>query len=154
MYGFKKCCSTEEVILQVNDISSKLIEEIDQYEKELIEYNDTNSKSLDAFNQIAWELKSDTEYLKQNTINEKIVIKSVEEAASLINKTDLKFQDLKDILFNGNIFKFERNSERINESLLGIIKKVIGARIDSIILSDRDQIKYLIRSCDFESSKK
>ena len=72
------------------------------------------------------EFSLDTEYLKQNTKNEKKVTKSVEEVASLINKTDLKFQDLKDILFNSNIFKFEKNSERINESLLGIIKKVIG----------------------------
>jgi len=37
--------ATEEVILQVNDFSSKIIEEIDEYEKELIEFNKTNSIS-------------------------------------------------------------------------------------------------------------
>jgi len=36
----------------VNDISAKIIEEIDEYEKEMIEFNKTNSKSLDAFNVI------------------------------------------------------------------------------------------------------
>ena len=50
--------TAEEVILQVNDISSKIIKEIDEYEKELIELNKTNSKSLDVLNDIAKELES------------------------------------------------------------------------------------------------
>jgi len=150
--------AAEQVILQVNDVSSKLIEEIDQYEKELIEYNDTNSKSLDEFNKLALELKSfhslNIEYLKQQTVDDQVVKNSIKETIRLIQKTDLDIQNLKDILFNGYIFKFEKNSERINESILGIIKKVNLTRMDSIILSDRDQIKDLIRLCDFQSSKK
>jgi len=39
--------TAEEIILQVNDLSSKIFEEINEYEKELIEFNKTNSKSLD-----------------------------------------------------------------------------------------------------------
>jgi hypothetical protein len=66
------------------------------------------------------------EYLKQHTIDEQIVTKSIKDTTSLIQKTDLEIQNLKNILFNGNIFKFEKNSERINESLLEIIKKVNG----------------------------
>ena len=37
----------EEVILQVNNIIAKLIEEIDEYEKEIVEFNKTSSKSLE-----------------------------------------------------------------------------------------------------------
>jgi hypothetical protein len=42
----------EEVILQLNDFSSKIIEEIGEYEQQLIEFNKKNSKPLDAFNDI------------------------------------------------------------------------------------------------------
>ena len=36
--------TAEEVILQVNEITTKIIEEIDEYEKELIEFNKTNKE--------------------------------------------------------------------------------------------------------------
>jgi len=36
--------TAEEVILQVDDISTKIMEEIDEYEKELIEFNKKNPK--------------------------------------------------------------------------------------------------------------
>ena len=47
---------TEEVILEVNDLSTEIIESINEYEQELIEFNKTNSKSLDSFNKIVKEL--------------------------------------------------------------------------------------------------
>ena len=57
--------TADEVILQVNDLSTQ---EIDEYEKNLIELNKTNSQLLDAFNAISKELESfhtvNTEYLK------------------------------------------------------------------------------------------
>ncbi len=48
--------TAEEVILQVNDFSSKIIQKIDEYEKELIKLNKTNSESLSAFKAIVKEL--------------------------------------------------------------------------------------------------
>ena len=72
--------AAEEVILQVDDISTKIMEEIDEYEKELIEFNKNNPKLLDEYNKIAKELetfhKVNTEYLKQYDVDEKLVIKS------------------------------------------------------------------------------
>ena len=50
--------ATEEVILQVNDFSSKIIKEIDEYEKESIVFNKTNPVSLDRFDTIIKELDS------------------------------------------------------------------------------------------------
>jgi len=63
----------EEVILQVNDITTKIIEEIDEYEKELIEFNKTNKESLDNFNKIVKEMESfhviNREYLKKYKVD-------------------------------------------------------------------------------------
>jgi hypothetical protein len=148
---------TEEAIQQINDLSSKIIEEIDEYEKELIEFNKTNSKSLDDFNKIALELKSfhtfNTEYLKQRTINEQIVNKSIEESNNLLKKAELDNRSLNDIIFDGKLFIFEKNSDKINDTILGVAK-VIDIRLDSIILSSTNQIKDLILLCDIQTTKK
>ena len=42
--------ATEELILKVNDFNSKIIDEIDEYEKELLEFNKTNSLSFNLYN--------------------------------------------------------------------------------------------------------
>ena len=81
----------EEAIQQINDLSSKIIEEIDEYEKDLIEHNKNNSKILNEFNKIAKELKTfhtvNTEYLKQYEVDEELVIKSNEEATNQKSRT-------------------------------------------------------------------
>jgi len=68
------------VILQVNNIIAKLIEEIDEYEKELIELNKTKSESLDNFNGIFKELDLfhavNTEYLKKYQVDYEIIDKT------------------------------------------------------------------------------
>jgi hypothetical protein len=118
--------TAEEIILQVNDISSKIIEEIDEYEKELIEFNKTNSKSLDALTAFSKDLESfhtiNTEYLKQHIVEDEKVVKSFEEATSLIKKAEIETQNLKDIVFDGKLFKFEKNIEKLDKSILGITK--------------------------------
>ena len=149
--------AAEEVILQVDDISTKIMEEIDEYEKELIEFNKNNPKLLDEYNKIAKELetfhKVNTEYLKQYDVDEKLVIKSNEEATVLINKAELEIEKLKYVIFDENILIFEKNSNKINESILGLTK-LVKSRIYSIILSDRCQIKDLIKLCNIPITKK
>jgi hypothetical protein len=148
---------TEEAIQQINDLSSKIIEEIDEYEEELIELNNTNSKSLDKLNKLALELESfhdlNTEYLKQNTINEQILKKSIEEATNLIIKSELEIQKLKDIIFDGKLLIFEKNFNKINKSILGEAC-LINTNYDSIILSGLDQKTDLIKLCDIPITKK
>jgi hypothetical protein len=148
---------TEEVIQHIIEISSKIIEEIDVYEQDLIEYNKTNLKSLDDFYKIASELESfhitNTRYLKQHTINDQKSIKSNEEATSLIKKAELEIQNLKDTIFDGKLFMFEKNYDKLSKSILGVTK-VVYTKMDSIILSGRDQIKDLITLCDISITKK
>jgi hypothetical protein len=147
---------TEEVILQVNDFSSKIIEEIDDYEKELIEFNKTNnSVSLDEFNQMVIELESfynlKADYLKQYKVNDELLIKSNEEATDLIKKAELELEKLKDVIFDRKILSFEKSSNKINNSILGVI---IDNRFDSFILFGIDQKKDLIELCDIQATKR
>jgi hypothetical protein len=148
---------TEEAIQQINDISSKIIEEIDEYEIELIGFNKTNSKSLDEFDSIASELISfhavNIEYLRNHKIDEQIVEKSIEEATNLIKKSELEIQKLKDIIFDGKIFIFEKNSAKINKSILGVATMTKNG-MDSIILPETNQINHLITLCDFQTTKR
>jgi hypothetical protein len=149
--------TAEEVILQVDDISTKIMEEIDEYEKELIEFNKKNPKLLNEYNKIAKILKTfhtiNTEYLKQYEVDEKLVIKSNEEATILINKAELEIEKLKDVIFDGKILIFDKNFNKINKSILGVTK-MVNTRIDSIILSGRNQFNDLIELCDIPITKK
>ena len=147
---------TEEAIQQINDINSKLIEEIDEYEKELIEFNKTNSKSLDTFNAIVKELESfhtlNTEYLSKNEVDDKLIKKSNEEANNLIKKAELEIENLKNIIFDGNVLEFERNNEKICKNLLGVT--ISKKMIESNILDSNFQIKELFLLCEFPISQK
>jgi hypothetical protein len=148
--------TAEEVILKVNDLTTKIIEEIDEYEKELIEFNKTNSKSLDSFNAIVKELESfhtlNFEYLNKNEVDDKLVKQSNEEADNLVKKAELEIDNLKNIIFDGNVLKFERNNEKINETIFGKLKT--DKMIDSLILSNRGQQKKLISLCEFPVDQK
>ncbi len=148
--------ATEEVIQQVNDLSAKMIEEINEYEKEMIEFNKTNSKSLDDFKKLIEELDTfhsvNSEYLKQLLIDDEILLKSTNEATNLIKKAELEMGNLKNIIFNGKLYKTDKKGKIINTSMLGI-KKVITNEIDSIILSNSDQLKDLISLCEFSNNK-
>jgi len=143
----------EEVILKVNDLSSKIIEKIDEYEKDLIELNKNNTKSLDTFNAIAEELESfhiiNTEYLNKNEVDDKKLKISNEEALNLVKKAELEINNLKNIIFDRNILKFERNNEKINESLLGTLKT--DKIIDSLIISNQEKLFSL---CEFPVGQK
>jgi len=133
------------------------MEEIDEYEKELIEFNKKNPKLLNEYNKIAKELEIfhtiNTEYLKQYEVDEKLVIKSNEEATILINKAELEIEKLKDVIFDGKILIFDKNFNKINKSILGVTK-MVNTRIDSIILSGRNKFNELIELCDIPITKK
>jgi len=77
-----------------------------------------------------------------------LIIKSNEEANNLIKKAELEIENLKDVIFDGRIFIFEKNTDKISKSIIGI-SKVIYTKIDSTILSKRDQINDLITLCEF-----
>jgi len=150
--------TAEEVILQVNDISTKLIEKIDEYEKDTIQFNNNNSKSLDAFNVIVKELESfhtiNTEYLKQYEVDDTVLIRSNEKATTLMKKVELEIDNLKDLIFSGNKFNFIKNFQKINESILGELKITNVANLKSSILPEIEKIKDLMTLCEFPIDQK
>ena len=149
--------TAEEVIVQVNEITTKIIEEIDEYEKERIEFNKTNKESLDAFNKIVKEMESfhsiNTEYLKNYKVDYEIINKANEEAANLIKKAELEIENLKDIIFDGQIFKFDKNNEKIKKSILGE-STVINKKMNSAFLSEKYQTEQLMSLCEFPVRQK
>jgi len=68
---------TEKTIEQINQFNKEMIDEIDKYEKELINFNKTNSETLVGFNEIAKELESfdkvNIEYLKQYRVIDEVI---------------------------------------------------------------------------------
>jgi hypothetical protein len=146
-----------EIILQVNDLGAIKIEQINDYEQELIELNKTINKPFDEFEQDAKKIKlfhsENTEYLKQHVVDDEKVIKSNEEAISWTKKADSTFAELKNLIFSGKFLKFEKNEQILNESILGSII-IEDVRIKSNILSSSDQINDLISLCEFPVHQK
>jgi hypothetical protein len=140
----------EEAIQQINDISCQTIVIIDEYEKEMIEYNKNNSKLLDEFNEIAKSVKM--EYLRKYEVDEEMIIKSSEEATNLIKKAELEIENLKNIIFDGRFLMFEKNSQKIEKSILGITK--VHFTIDSVFLSGLEQFRDLMSLCGFPIDQK
>ena len=72
---------TEQIILQINEISTKTIEEIDEYEQEMTNFNKINTQSLKVFNQLVKDLESfydlNIKYLKRHVIDNKIMNESI-----------------------------------------------------------------------------
>jgi hypothetical protein len=147
----------EEAIQQINELSSQIIVEIDEYEQKLIEYNKNNSKLLDEFNKNAKELETfhsvNTEYLKKYEVDEELVVKLNEKATNLIKKAELEIENLKETIFDGKIFKFEKNSYKIEKSILGITK-IHFTSTDSVILAGSEQFRDLMYLCEFPIDQK
>jgi hypothetical protein len=146
---------TEKIIEQINDINSKLIEEIDDHEKKLIHLSKNNS--FNEFNNIVLELEEfyvlNNEYLNQHNIDEKLVSKADEQAACLINKSELEIKKLNDIVFDDKIFVFEKSCEKLNTSILGVVS-VKSTKFNSNILLKINQKEDLITLCDISNIKK
>jgi hypothetical protein len=144
---------TEKTIEQINQFNKDIIAEIDEYEKELINFNKNNSKSLVGFDEIAKELdlfhSKNTQYLKQYKVDDDLIIKANEKAKALIQKTEFGIKNLKISIFDGKLLKFEKNNEKLNKSILGITKVPI-IRFDSVILKESYQFRDLLFLCEFD----
>jgi hypothetical protein len=79
--------------------------------------------------------------------DDKLIKKSNEEADNLVKKAELEIENMKNIIFDGSVLKFERNNEKINETILGRLKT--NKMIDSLILSNRNLQKQLFSLCEF-----
>jgi hypothetical protein len=96
---------TEEAIQNINEMSSKIIEDIDKHENELILSNELNLKTIYEYEEVAKELEAfytiNSEYLKNPIIDHQIIKKSNEEAIILTNKANIEIENLNDLIFKG-----------------------------------------------------
>ncbi len=140
---------SEQLIEKVNEITKQVINEINEYENEMIKFNETNVDSFYEFSQIAKDLelfhKENMKYLKQPKVDEEMLIIKNANAMELIKKADMKIQLLKHSIFNGNIITFEKSNQIIDKSILGLSKTII---IDSFILSDKQLVYRLFSYCE------
>jgi hypothetical protein len=51
------------------------------------------------------------EYLNKNEVDDKLIKILNEEATILVTKAELEIENMKDIIFNGNVLKFEKNNQ-------------------------------------------
>ncbi len=71
----------------------------------------------------------------------------------MIAKAEFEIDNLKDVIFNGTSFKFDKSNEIINKSILGSTK-IEKFKIDSLILLYGYQIKKLMTLIEFPSDQK
>jgi len=69
----------------------------------------------------------------------------------LIKKAELELQKLKNVIFDGKILNFEKYSDEINESIIGLM---IDYKMHSIILPGKNQFNDLISLCEFPIDQK
>ncbi len=71
----------------------------------------------------------------------------------MVTKAELEIENTKDIIFDGNVLKFEKNNEKINKSISGVSAIIIN-KISSTILSEKYQTEQLMSLCEFPVDKK
>ena len=93
------------------------------------------------------------EYLNKNEVDDKLIKILNEEATILVTKAELEIENMKDIIFNGNVLKFEKNNEKINKSISGVSTIIIN-KMSSTILSEKYQTEQLMSLCEFPVDQK
>jgi len=153
--------ATEQFHEQIDSINKKLIDEIDEYENELIDFNINNNldlESLKYFHDFAQELESfrlkTDNYLKEHSLNDEEIANLNKDAFLLKDKTELEILNLRDVILNETFIRFEPNRERLSKSILGELKITKVAQLESIIIQEKNKVNELMVLCEFASNQK
>ena len=98
-------------------------------------------------------LTTNTKYLERFDINYEEVAKKNEQAADLIQKADQKIEKLKDLIFDGQIINFEKNTNKIDKSILGVTS-LNNKILDSLIITDQIKLNQFSNICEFSLKQK
>lgn len=142
---------TEQSIQKIYEYNETLVKEISAYEQECMNEFTVKKFIKEEFDIIIKELESFytkwNEYLTQVKIEDEAIFEANEQAAKLNQKArDAKFK-LDNLIFNGNLLKFERAKARedcLKNCIMGSLKK---QNLKSI-LSDSQMID-LLKLCGF-----
>ena len=147
---------TEEAIEQLNDHNKEMITEIEEFQKDCItsylaneKANDelkTNKQELEAFN-LKWN-----EYLRQSAFSDENISEAIAKANELAIKAKQDLAKLDEFIFNGGEMKFEKNENKLEKSVLGLLVRQ-KSNCESTILSS-GQMAELMSICKFPSDQK
>ena len=116
--------STEQKIIDLNNLNEVLVKRIDNYEKECtLRYSNCNlykSPLNELINESNLFLNEKRNYLQQYEINENDIIQSNQILNRLKASIEDQLLNVKSILFNNNLMEFEMNKTKIDENKIGI----------------------------------
>ena len=106
--------ATDQSTQQINTINQELLDQLNQYEMNSIQAFEASRETREAYNSIVLDTEK---LLKQfdSTDNE---VSDVNEIIDLLEKEKLKLNQL---VFNGNILKFESNTNKLDNAVLGFL---------------------------------
>ena len=140
---------TEEAIEQLNEHNKQMIKEIEEFEIDCIKFYRANEKkglSFSEFQQNKQELEEFNlkwnEYLKQSIIADEKISDAIAKAKELSINAKQDLIKLEKIIFNGGEMKFEKNENKLDKSILGLLVKpqLID---DSVILSNQQMLELM-----------
>jgi len=148
--------ATEQFHEQIDNINKELIDEIGDYENELINSNknsDFDLELLKYFEDFAKELESfqleTDEYLKQYSLNDDKLNKLYQDAKILKEKNDSEIENLNDFILRGRLLNFKLNKVKLDQTFLGEMEGKASFLIDSHILISEKKTKELNVLCEF-----
>lgn len=143
--------TSKEAIKQINNIKEIFIARIDNYERDTIKSNATNLVDENVHKSLENQLIQLTKYLKK-TNNEENMIIANNAANKLKKRVDDQKIKLENSISRRRVLKFEKNENRISESILGKFTQEYTNKISCFLTND--QMKNLMNLCDFPPDQK
>lgn len=112
----------------INQINKSMIDKINNYEKECVEMFENDKSFQDKFDEMSNEITNFSikwkNYIRHNKLNDNEMLKANHLAESFKLKLISEKKKVNDHLFNGGKFsKYVENFNKINENILGPLKK-------------------------------
>ncbi len=139
---------TEQAICKIKDLSEKVIDEINEYEQEIIDLNKKNQDSLKFYDTIYKQLElfqlKMYDYLQLTNLNDAKLIKLNQNAIILKENVESIIKNIKNIIFSGRFLTFDANEDEIVRETLG---ELIMNDLNEIL--DNDKFDELMKLCEF-----
>jgi hypothetical protein len=140
--------TTEEVIQQISEHRDKFIEEVNEFKKKAIQTYQPNEKSKEDADKSVKELENFqsewSQYLKKTKISDQDILNAIEQATKLKEKANQAQLIINDSIFNGNMLKFDKNSNKLEKSVLGSLVLEIPKKIQLIASNQHSALNLLV----------
>ena len=161
---YKIQIDTENTISAITKSNQELNEQVNKYEKECIMTFENDESSINFFKANYTQLNSFHQkwfkYLTKAIINENEIIEALRESEDLKVTLNRDLSCLREVIFNGNIIKYESNINLSNNSLIGQLISKEGStfynlnkfeKVDLKLNSEVSVFHCLVSGCFFLS---